>query len=318
MSTARSQVPYFTDSSMQRYVYNPDLITALLKDFRFMKSTLASASAPSLPEYSFEEIGRGAFAVAYKVTNAATGQPVYVLKHILKSNFDMDRNEVNVLVGLKMNPTTSPYVTQIEAANLNKAANTANIIIMKYEKGMTLDKYIESAGTGEPKRLSGPVASSIKEELRAGIKAIHRTGLIHADIKPSNIYVVLNEDGSYKKTIYIDFGLSVKEGTVSGYRGTPKFATRDLRAVFNAGRRGEKKTHMYIRDDNMWPLSLTYRAIDGEKEYQIGGRRSRTRSRGRSRSRSAQPRSRSAQPRSGSAKLRHHSRRVTLRNKKKT
>jgi serine/threonine protein kinase len=267
---ASAGMPYFADATKQRYVYNTSLVNAIMKDFRYAKSVVASAAAPQLPEYTFEEIGRGAFAVAYKVLNSA-GKPVYVLKHILKTHFEMDLGEVNYLVGLKINPATSPFVTQIEAASLNKAPGTVSIIVMKYENGMTLDKYLKKGP------LSETVRRSIKEELRAAVKAIHKVGLIHADIKPSNIYIVLNEDGSYQKTILIDFGLSVMEGTVAGYRGTPLFATRELRAVFDAGKRGEKRVHTYIR--------LTFQAIDGNAKYQIGGASRKRRTRRRTRRR---------------------------------
>lgn len=74
----------------------------------------------------------------------------------------------------------------------------------------------------------------VVREVAAALHEAHRLGMIHRDIKPGNIMVVHNEDGSYKPYI-VDFGLardisSTGASTQNGIVGTPAYMSPEQAA----------------------------------------------------------------------------------------
>lgn len=83
-------------------------------------------------------------------------------------------------------------------------------ILMNYIDGKTLHDWLK----GQPKPPKEQIARCF-EELEKGLKEIHSAGIIHADIKPSNIWIP--EDPSIP-AYFIDFGSSTQEGkTLTSY-----------------------------------------------------------------------------------------------------
>ena len=69
---------------------------------------------------------------------------------------------------------------------------------MEYVTGHSLDHYVNEKGTPDLE-----TAMDILSQAAAGLEAAHRAGIVHRDVKPSNI--IVREDGTVKIT---DFGLS--------------------------------------------------------------------------------------------------------------
>ena len=65
------------------------------------------------------------------------------------------------------------------------------VIVMEYVEGQTLRQALDSRG-----RLPVPEALRILEGVAAGLDSIHRQGIVHRDVKPSNI--LLGDDGAVK------------------------------------------------------------------------------------------------------------------------
>ena len=81
--------------------------------------------------------------------------------------------------------------------------------VFEYLPGMTLDKWIKD---NKNKNTYREMAEIIKESLRACVGALSGIGHAHLDLKPKNIYVVLNED-RVERCILIDFGEALPFGT---------------------------------------------------------------------------------------------------------
>ena len=100
-------------------------------------------------------------------------------------------------------------------------AGGADFIAMEFVPGKTLDALIPRAGMrlGELLRIAIPVAE--------GLSAAHRAGIIHRDVKPSN--VIVSEAAQVK---ILDFGLAklTERGEVN-----EQAATRSLKAVTEPG-----------------------------------------------------------------------------------
>jgi serine/threonine-protein kinase len=102
------------------------------------------------------------------------------------------------------------------------------ILVMEYITGQTLHTHIrrKKAGGGytadEFRRIAHDVAS--------GVAAIHQQGLVHGDLKPGNVMVTTNQDGSFGKAMVLDFGFAKERARASARRpgappdgGTPNY-----------------------------------------------------------------------------------------------
>ncbi len=89
-------------------------------------------------------------------------------------------------------------------------------MVMEFVEGRTLDELLE--GPIEPR-----VAVEVLLPIAAGLDYAHRHGVVHRDVKPSNI--LLSDDG---RTLIMDFGLACFEGfslatDPSSVLGTPDY-----------------------------------------------------------------------------------------------
>ncbi|MCA9588803.1 MAG: protein kinase [Myxococcales bacterium] len=102
------------------------------------------------------------------------------------------------------------------------------ILVMEHITGQTLHTHIRR------KKAQGGYTSDefrrIASEICAGVAAIHATGLVHGDLKPGNVMVTSNPDGSLGKAIVLDFGFAKERARLSARRpgappdgGTPNY-----------------------------------------------------------------------------------------------
>jgi len=77
-------------------------------------------------------------------------------------------------------------------------------LVMEHFPGGTLEEYIQQHGTLKPKELL-PLVKQIIE----GMQAAHSQGILHRDLKPTNVLV--RKDGAEWQVKIIDFGLAVPQ-----------------------------------------------------------------------------------------------------------
>ena len=93
-------------------------------------------------------------------------------------------------------------------------ANETAYIVMRYERGRTLQEHIRARrGTLREKFLRGVFA-----QLMNGLREVHRNRLLHLDIKPANIYI--RNDGT---PLLIDFGAARQTLAAGGGRLSPMY-----------------------------------------------------------------------------------------------
>lgn len=80
------------------------------------------------------------------------------------------------------------------------SCNGIHFMVMEYLDGDSLDQVIKRS---QPKGIKLPGVIKILEQLTSALSYAHRAGIVHADLKPSNI--MLNRDGSIK---ILDFGVA--------------------------------------------------------------------------------------------------------------
>lgn len=92
-------------------------------------------------------------------------------------------------------------------------------LVMQYSRGSTLQKRVEDQGPLELKEIL-----RIGMQAARGLAAAHASGLVHRDVKPSNILI----DGTVERALLTDFGLAravddasiTRSGTIAG---TPQY-----------------------------------------------------------------------------------------------
>lgn len=95
-------------------------------------------------------------------------------------------------------------------------------LITEYVAGVPLDALLEEQPPTRTRALA------IGRSLCAVVEALHRAGIVHADIKPGNIIVQPND-----RVVLLDFGLARRAGrpaAVAVAMGTPHYAPPEQRA----------------------------------------------------------------------------------------
>ncbi|MBN1770703.1 MAG: protein kinase [Deltaproteobacteria bacterium] len=97
----------------------------------------------------------------------------------------------------------------VEVYDVGKAEDGAPYLVMEYLEGESLGAHL----TQTP-RLPVKDAIGIIVQALSALAPAHRRGIVHRDIKPDNLYIVLDEDG--KPTVkLLDFGISKMSTTAA-------------------------------------------------------------------------------------------------------
>jgi serine/threonine protein kinase len=104
-------------------------------------------------------------------------------------------------------------------------------IVMEYVPGGRVDKLFT-----DPGRMDEARALEVAIDVAQGLKAVFNVGLIHGDIKPSN--VLLDKEGIAK---LVDFGISRFHGSVSNQPifGTPRYVAPEVALHRDGDHRGD-------------------------------------------------------------------------------
>ncbi len=214
------------------------------------KKQEAATAVADLPRYRMlHELGRGACGVVYRVRDEQVGRDV-ALKRLLKFTpraLQLFKQEFRSLADIAHPNIASLYdlhsedgdwsftMELLEAVEFNEYVWSG--FEARNERCQVPDVQIAGQGT----RLSEPVLTRLYDALRqvaAGLNALHKAGVLHRDIKHSNIMVTTEG-----RVVLVDFGLAVDsaaggKGTV---QGTPAFMSPEQ----CAGRASSPATDWY-------------------------------------------------------------------------
>ena len=159
-----------------------------------------------------EVIGRGGMGVVYRALDTRMKREV-ALKTILDiqdpASVDLFYREWSILATMVHPNVIGIYdIGEFEEGGMRKP-----FFVMPMLPGVALDRLIRD---GSPRLTTENVVNIIDQACR-GLQAAHEQGLIHRDVKPSNIFVM--DDDSVK---IIDFGIARLASTKSntGVKGT--------------------------------------------------------------------------------------------------
>jgi YVTN family beta-propeller protein len=155
-------------------------------------------------------IGRGGMGAVYRAVELGLGRRV-ALK-VIASDLAEDRRfrerflrESRIAASLD-----HPHVVPIFKAG---EEDGALFLVMRYVDGTDLARLIADEGALDPRR-----AISLLEQIAEALDAAHEQGLVHRDVKPSNVLIAV---AAGKEHCYLaDFGLTKRTGSLSGVSAT--------------------------------------------------------------------------------------------------
>jgi serine/threonine protein kinase/GAF domain-containing protein len=111
-----------------------------------------------------------------------------------------------------------PNVVQVHGWGRTPAGRL--YLVLEYVQGRTLaDRLAETRATGE--RLSWDQALKIARELGGALATLHAAGVVHGDLKPSNVIL----DAALDRAVLIDFGLGMATGSSDTNPRNPRTPT---------------------------------------------------------------------------------------------
>lgn len=161
-----------------------------------------------------KKLGSGGFGVAYKVFDSL-GDVVRVIKLVTKdrsSVYERLRREYKTLTNLP----DHPHVVKVIWADRMADAKQTPYIVFEYVEGLDVSDLIDAEA------LSLDDAVRIVREAAGGLAHLHKHGVYHQDVKPSNLL------WTDKGVRIIDFNVAVSENDeVQGGGGTRRYLPPD-------------------------------------------------------------------------------------------
>ena len=151
-------------------------------------------------------IGRGGMGAVYRAEEVGLGRRV-ALKVIAPELAEDHRFRERFLRESRVAASLDhPHVVPIFNAGEDDGAL---FLAMRYVEGTDLGKLLAAEGALEPGR-----AVALLEQVGEALDAAHEQGLVHRDVKPSNILVSVA--GGKEHCYLSDFGLTKRTGSLSG------------------------------------------------------------------------------------------------------
>lgn len=145
------------------------------------------------------QLGRpGGFGVAFEARKNGSRYVVKVFHAELLEDVDRERfrREVRAMEKVAPHPSIVPYVDSGEGGDGDRLYH---YIVMPYIEGRTLRQVLDEAGGRLPLGQIRPLA----RQVAGALGALHEAGIVHRDVKPSNILVCV--DGT---AMLLDFGVA--------------------------------------------------------------------------------------------------------------
>lgn len=144
-------------------------------------------------------VGQGGFGTIWKATHRWNSREVAVkVLHpkFVSSSKPLSRflREVSIISTLQ-----HPYIVQLY--DFGELPNGCPYYIMEYVHGQNLNQVIRTRGA-----LPIEQCAVIMTQLGSALTTAHQSGVIHRDIKASN--VMLSEEAGYLRTVLLDFGIA--------------------------------------------------------------------------------------------------------------
>lgn len=159
-------------------------------------------------EYIIEQkIGWGGCSTVYSARHHSTGQRVAV--KVMHPGLAESPKQVQRFVQEARAVRLIKHATIVEVFDIGRLSDGRPYIVMELLEGVNLASLIQTRG-----RFSPPEALAILEPIVEALAMAHDIGIVHRDIKASNIVIV--EDGDNRQVKLLDFGIAKLVNMQSG------------------------------------------------------------------------------------------------------
>ncbi len=163
-----------------------------------------------------EKIGAGGMGSVYRAKHLAFNEVraiKVVSSRLLEDESLLRRFKTEAIITRKLQHPNAVHVDDLDVTDDGRP-----FIVMEFVQGRDLRKVIEQEGP-----MPAPRALGIIRQVCAALDAAHALGITHRDIKPDNILLVKQPDGTETVKV-LDFGIAkVREGAMdvgAGYTAT--------------------------------------------------------------------------------------------------
>ena len=163
------------------------------------------------------QIGEGGFGRTYEARHVLNPN----IKACLKQNINLSPADAKLLFHEAELMAKVSHYSLPAWRNLHRATDGSYVLVMEFIPGKTLDKIIEKHHALHPEEVSW-----ITQRLLNALHYLHAKGIIHGDVKPSNVIIQPGEHNA----VLVDYGLSSAQPTHTtkavGY--TPVFVAPEI------------------------------------------------------------------------------------------
>ncbi len=199
------------------------------------------------------EIARGAMGTVWEAEAQGTRVALKVLRRELHADVSIRRRfrrEASILKSL-----THPSVVRMLDFG-HAAEHERSYTVIEFLQGETLESRLV-----RERKLSPRALAPLLDAIASGLSAVHAHGIIHGDLKPSNLFLVEDDEARVK---IVDFGLSKIDGlerlTRTGeLTGTPLYLAPELL-------KGERE--LDARLDQYAIAVVLYEALAGQHPFE--------------------------------------------------
>jgi serine/threonine protein kinase len=146
------------------------------------------------------EISRGGMGAVFRAEHVLLGRPAAV--KLLRSDLSTDADLVQRFVNEAKAVTACKHPGIVEVYDFGYSPDGHAYFVMELLEGESLAHRL--AGT----RLGETEVAAIAHGIASALKAAHRVGVIHRDLKPDNVFLVPDPDGGLDRTKVLDFGIA--------------------------------------------------------------------------------------------------------------
>ncbi|WP_037912452.1 serine/threonine-protein kinase [Actinacidiphila yeochonensis] len=204
-----------------------------------------------------QRIGRGGMGTVWRAEDEILGRQVAVKKlHPPQPHMD-DEDLATLFERTRREARAAARISHPNVIVVHDVVDDAGLpsIVMEYVPSMTLGERLKESGPLEPAE-----AARIGRGMIAALRAAHRAGVLHRDVKPGNVLLGAEGDGS--RVVLTDFGIAQASGTSTLTRtgeliGSIDFLSPERIRGLPPGPEGD-----------MWALGATlYQAVEGVSPF---------------------------------------------------
>jgi serine/threonine protein kinase len=195
------------------------------------------------------ELGRGAMGVTYKALDVDLQCPVTV--KVIGARYLGDESARLHFLREARSAASLRHPNVASVLHLGRTGSSY-FYAMEFVEGETLENLIQRTV-----RLEVKLALEIAAQVAAGLAAVHKQGLVHRDIKPTNIMVNFEQGAVTAKIIDLGLAKAVNEAplqavisTPGTFVGTPEFASPEQFAGLSVDIRSD----LYSLGVTLWEM----------------------------------------------------------------